>query len=116
MNPISEQERKWKKEACELWIHDNNLGLGDFNSGYLAACKKRQEEIELLRQELKRERECVDFYAEGEKHLNGIDYKFIYGVDKADFEYLDRTLEGWGSPWKAGKLARQTIAKRRVEL
>jgi len=54
---MNEEEKKWEDEATELvekyYIFLNNDSRNGFRRGYLQACRKRQEEIERLKEEIK---------------------------------------------------------------
>ena len=71
-------------------------------------CEEYEAEIEKLKQELKSERECVDFYGNKENWFSHLGYK-AYGstigrcIDKDDISDLN-----------GGKLARETQKNRKV--
>ena len=71
---MAEQKEQWREEFEKLQFkYKNNLDRsyngyvdGDIHSQWImyeAARKKAQEEISQLKEELKRERSAVDFYA-----------------------------------------------------
>lgn len=70
---------------------------------------KLEKEIQLLREELKRERKCTDFYAQNEIWVNENDRISIKWEDHFRKYPGDESVSG-------GKLARKTVKQRKIEL
>lgn len=84
-----------------------------------------EKEISQLKLELKRERECVDFYADKyswDTRIGGGDDYCEIKKDQSRVDFPETVhkeyLEKWGAPTRyiGGKLARETQAQRKVEL
>ena len=119
-------EQVWKEEARKAYrdqqSQDNEGGCREpigFVQGYLAAKKSDFEEIKTLKEELERERETVDFYADSVSWCHD---SSVLGNERIVPSDIGKTE--WDSPCErfkveghiGGKLARETQKQRKIEL